>query len=507
MSRPFAPPRSAEPPVQAPSDQLHPRSVGAFAPPVPAPAPGPTAPPVPDGAAPSAPTPTAPAPSAGARAPDPWRILPQPCHPGEFERALATWRQGRWLGGAPGPLFRLLGGRRAPLRAWHLKLTCLRAHARWGWARTLRWGVLTPLRVAREAWELARAGRELPRAEDPLPAPVRALRLWLLTMTTGLRPRDHYFTGLRVRPRGVRAGDFVGQYEWRSAYALASALVPGARAARAQLSDKRRFEALAHAHGVAHFRTLAEYRDGGRVVPPPSAADELPWRDLFSKPANGSAGRGARRWRHLGDGRWDGGDGSPVDAAGVHAALARQSLADGPVLLQPCGRNHPALAPLSDGALCTVRVMTVRLPDAPPEPVGAVIRSPRPGAVVDNFDAGGFASAVELATGRLRRTIRQDERSRIFVCPSPHAGAGDAGLALPDWPACLALAVRAHALVPALPVAGWDVALTDEGPVLTEGNTFPCASLMQAASGEPFGPGRFSAALDAHLRRALAAGA
>ena len=60
-----------------------------------------------------------------------------------------------------------------------------------------------------------------------------------------------------------------------------------------------------------------------------------------------------------------------------------------------------------------------------------------------------------------------------------------AGTQLPFWRDTVQLALRAHALLGALPVVGWDVAVLSSGPVLVEGNWNPCIKLLQVATQTP----------------------
>ena len=109
------------------------------------------------------------------------------------------------------------------------------------------------------------------------------------------------------------------------------------------------------------------------------------------------------------------------------------------------------------------------------------------------------------ATGRLGGAVTPDPT--VMIVPldrHPDTGLAFAGFQLPHWAAATALAVRAHAALPAIAVVGWDVALTPDGPVIVEGNFSPEMRLAQAPSGVPLGDGPLLAWLDAHLRRSYA---
>jgi hypothetical protein len=89
--------------------------------------------------------------------------------------------------------------------------------------------------------------------------------------------------------------------------------------------------------------------------------------------------------------------------------------------------------------------------------------------VVDNFHAGGLASPVELNDGRLGPSVFKS-RPELLVA-HPDTGAAIAGRVLPHWPAVKQLALAAHQQFGALPSIGWDIAITEDGPVIVEGNS------------------------------------
>lgn len=81
------------------------------------------------------------------------------------------------------------------------------------------------------------------------------------------------------------------------------------------------------------------------------------------------------------------------------------------------------------------------------------------------------------------------------VCRHPQTGARLDGGLTPDLLAqCEAVAVAGHqALGAGYATIGWDVGLSDAGPVLIEGNWNPGTDIMQLLSGEPLSSGRTGA--------------
>lgn len=256
-------------------------------------------------------------------------------------------------------------------------------------------------------------------------------------------------------------------------------------------SDKRRFEQWCLINSLSCAHTLLEV-DGNAVAY--RADTELPAADLFSKPSNWHAGKGVERWRHVsanGASMWTGSDGVARDRDGLYACLhQRSSEYARPIMLQPLLTNHAVIAELGNGALCTLRVMTLRQhPSAEVELLLAVLRIGTGDAAADNFDLGGLATPVGIDTGRCGKAMykRGDYPLDRFEA-HPISGKQIAGLELPFWREAMALAVRAHGLLRYdLPVIGWDVAITASGPVLMEANDLPGGEIAQMPTGIALG--------------------
>jgi hypothetical protein len=134
--------------------------------------------------------------------------------------------------------------------------------------------------------------------------------------------------------------------------------------------------------------------------------------------------------------------------------------------------QHPGLRPISPGSLNTARLLTVRLPEHGPEIAAA---SHRWGTArswpVDNVSSGGLSCGVDVQTGRMG-PIRESPRSRRRVEHDRHPDTGVqiAGVLVPHWGEVRDLARRLMAAFPELDHVGWDIAVTDRGPRVVEGN-------------------------------------
>jgi hypothetical protein len=313
----------------------------------------------------------------------------------------------------------------------------------------------------------------------------------------GLDPIAYYRYQLFRRERQGSAGQFVQTHDVGR---LLTWLIHSSRATPSPFSDKRTFARWCAEHDLPRAGSLAEFAEGRlseRFVL------SLPPADLFSKPSNLQGGKGAERWTLTGSNEWvSSSSGARCSETALFDHLAEQSLQLGrPILLQRRLSNHRALAQLVPNALCTVRMVTTRALESPAQLVIAAYRMPIGDAVADNFDGGGIAAPVDLTTGRLGCAMRKYPLVAGPYEVHPTSGARIEGLELPFWSEAVSLVARAHdAATPGLlPVLGWDVALTDEGPLLLEGNDLPCSTLAQLPGGIPLGATPVVANINAHL--------
>ena len=84
---------------------------------------------------------------------------------------------------------------------------------------------------------------------------------------------------------------------------------------------------------------------------------------------------------------------------------------------------------------------------------------------------------VHLDSGRLGRGRTRSDRGDTTVIPGTDRSF--LGFELPHWPAVKDLALRAAAAFPWARAIGWDIAITESGPVLLEGNERWSPSLIQ----------------------------
>jgi hypothetical protein len=329
-----------------------------------------------------------------------------------------------------------------------------------------------------------------------------------LAATADVLPPWYYIFELWDEQNRARAGAYLHRFETKGGlFRLVKRrrVLPGQDA---PLAHKLQFAERCRERGVRTAPVLLA-ADRGKLLPGfgewPDGAQQALAGDLFVKPVQGNGGLGTERWWRGAGGQHRSDAGVSLDPAGLLAHVLQLSRSE-PCLVQPRLTNHPELLDLCNGALSTVRLMTVEDEHGGYEVTHAVLRMALvKGKTVDNFHAGGIAAAVDLRTGELTGATDIGLRPDVGWCDvHPATGAKIRARRLPFWPETLELARRAHAAFPKLRVIGWDVAILADGPLLIEGNGASDVDILERCYRLPLGDSRFGELMAFHARRATA---
>ena len=219
------------------------------------------------------------------------------------------------------------------------------------------------------------------------------------------------------------------------------------RSSSYEIDDKRTFAERAARAGLPHVPSLSRQeamREGGEFIVKAPRVDKGEGIRLVS---------GERDWADL----------AP----------------DADVIIQRRLRNHPALLPIlpPDPPLSTLRILTtLDAPTLEPRLTLSFLRVGVTRKIVDNLSAGGIMLEVDPDTGTLDVGIENAmaPRARVAVVSrAPGAKAPFAGTRVPGFEEAAALCHKAHRqLAPDVLCVGWDVALTEAGPMLVEANLY-----------------------------------
>jgi hypothetical protein len=256
------------------------------------------------------------------------------------------------------------------------------------------------------------------------------------------------------------------------------------------LNDKESFRLHCEQNGLPCLRWFATA--GGRF----RTAGDRPDADLILKPTTGKGGKGVRSAKFAQGLFYVGTD----KGVTYEQLLERLSSQVPEYIVQKREYNHPALARFGTSALSTARMTTCLNEDGQPELVVSYLRMAlRKDAIVDNISAGGLIAAIDPASGILKEAMVGKHARRLAV--HPLSGAPIEGTRLPFWGEAKDLVIQAHSgLKNRYTCIAWDVAFTEAGAILVEGNTKPCI-IIQRATGTGLGASRFGQLIKFHLRR------
>lgn len=311
--------------------------------------------------------------------------------------------------------------------------------------------------------------------------------------SAGLLPPWYYAFELYEGRSGGRS--FLSRFETKKGY---YEILLRRRESHSPLGNKLKFEQHCRAYQIPTVPVLAAAIAGEVVSFEPEG---LPRADLFVKPIRGRGGRGAERWDYGGRGRYRGLHSELLSDAELLDRLRAESK-QVPRIVQPRLVNCDELNDINNGALSTVRIVTCLDESGRPEVVAAAARM----AIgdnhrVDNFHAGGIASAIDLDTGVLGPASNMGMNARLgWLDRHPDCGGAITGRKLPMWDETRRLAERAHRAFDDRVIVGWDIAVTPQGPTLVEGNSAPDLDIIQRIRRSGLADSRFAELLAHHVR-------
>lgn len=136
-------------------------------------------------------------------------------------------------------------------------------------------------------------------------------------------------------------------------------------------------------------------------------------------------------------------------------------------LIQARHEPHVAIRSLAGGVTSTVRLMVLDLGEGP-RLIRATWRAPVSDRGADGAWRGDIMADVDPDAGVAVRAIRGRGPDRELVDVHPDTGRPIKGAQLPCWDEACALALQAAGAFPDLPLTGWNIAITDHGPIIVE---------------------------------------
>lgn len=131
-------------------------------------------------------------------------------------------------------------------------------------------------------------------------------------------------------------------------------------------------------------------------------------------------------------------------------------------------------AAFNESSVNTVRFMTTLYPDGSARVIATFIKIGRAGKCVDNAGGGGNVDVcVDVETGEIKYAIQYDGWRNIKdIDKHPDSGNQLNGVVIEKWDAIKEEVKKFQQSFPYCKAAGWDIAITDDGPVVIEVNDF-----------------------------------
>lgn len=128
-------------------------------------------------------------------------------------------------------------------------------------------------------------------------------------------------------------------------------------------------------------------------------------------------------------------------------------------------------------AINTVRIITVHKYEGEVLVVAAYQRIGNHGYIVDNYNGGGMVVPINEKTGIIEYPA-VDKRKQIYY-KHPMTDTPIVGFKVPKFSSAVNLAKKAAKVIDEIRYVGWDIAITDKGPVIIEGNEYPGHDIYQ----------------------------
>ena len=176
-------------------------------------------------------------------------------------------------------------------------------------------------------------------------------------------------------------------------------------------------------------------------------------RNILQKPLNGNQARGIKK--------------VVINQENLLDEYNRMIKED--ILLEEIINQHPAMA-IVGKSVNTIRVYSINASVHSNQVViiKALMRAGTGDSLVDNFHAGGIFYPIDLSSGVLVGKGINYKYEKFVNHPGYEISL--IGMKIPFWQEIIEIVKKAHCLIPNLRYIGWDIAITDNGPIIIEAN-------------------------------------
>ena len=299
------------------------------------------------------------------------------------------------------------------------------------------------------------------------------------TLTSGPCGRKGYYRSCLARHKGGKElASYIHDQFHETQVAFCRYAVTRLLGDQPQLGNKYSLALLCRQAGVPSVITLAAVSQDGSVewMAEDAKAQMQAAQSLFVKPSHGTQGQHAQRWDNA-SGSFTSNNGTLAKSADAVisevASLARQTGRQ--MLVQLAISNSKEIQSYGSRAVSTVRLVTLLSHNGDIMPVQAGMRfGGTADGIVDNYSAGGIYFVADHHTGELLTGLATTAAQKPeFKTTPPLSNKVVTGTIIPRWKEVVDLAKTAHRAMTRHTICGWDIAVTEDGPVIVECNDIP----------------------------------
>jgi hypothetical protein len=198
--------------------------------------------------------------------------------------------------------------------------------------------------------------------------------------------------------------------------------------------------------------------------------------DAFAKPSDGQLGNGIFSLKIMQNK-------ISIDGKETSKDEVLNLLLSADYLIQERITQHPQISLLNSSTINSIRLQTVMDKDGNVHSFGAGLRIGRKGSSVDNWAKGGVFVGIDMDKGKLKEIGFLKPQYGTSVKEHPDTKIVFKDYVIPYYKEAEELAVKLHKYMYRCHSVGWDIAITENGPVFIEGNGLWEISLLQAVHG------------------------
>lgn len=166
-----------------------------------------------------------------------------------------------------------------------------------------------------------------------------------------------------------------------------------------------------------------------------------------------------------------------TDESTDFSALYKKLKENGQVLIEEKIKQHPVMNELCPSSVNSIRIVTLRDKNGDVHYLYSLLRFGNGTKAVDNITSGGMYILLDKDGKSASKAFC--DKTGLFYDTHPMTGVDLLNFEVPMHKEAVELCKKGADVVPQVGYIGWDAAITENGPVLIEGNVLPGYDMFQ----------------------------